>query len=151
LISSKFYADDNYGLGMEFFDKVAYVASLERAQRNDFYQLLEQQLKMEKAGELTPEAWEWRSEVAGKRDRGEQDEEAEANYYRAAETDSLGIYMASLFTDIFYEDLFDERDSFPALPADMLAERVRTLERMFPPNRGFSLQLVRQRQRRGNR
>jgi hypothetical protein len=148
LISLNFYTEDPYGLGMEFFDKVAYIASLERYSRDDFYQLLERQLDAEKGGELTPEAWEWRTEVKEKRQRGERDSEAEANYQRAAETDSLGIYMASLYTDVFYEDLFDDNDSFVPVPPDILYERVRALERLFPPNRGYSLQVIRQRPRR---
>jgi hypothetical protein len=56
--------------------------------------------------------------------------------------------MASLFTDVFYEDLFDEHENFVPLNAEMLYERVRVLERQSPANRGYSLQIVRQRARR---
>lgn len=147
LISLKFYEDDRYGLAMEFFDKVAYIATLETAERTDFQELLERQLA-QPGGELTPEAAEWRSEVESRRAKSEPDPEVEANYRRAAETDALGVYMAALFTDVFFEDLFDQAEHQNPLPPDALYERVRTLERLYPPNRGYSLQIVRQRPRR---
>ena len=148
LISLNFYAEDMYGLAMEFFDKIAYVAALENPDRQDYRELLEKQLAAEKAGELTPEAWEWRTETLTRRRDESLDPETESNYQRAAEADALGVYMASLFTDIFYEDLVADHDGFTPLPADQLYERVRTLERLYPPNRGYSLQIVRQRPRR---
>lgn len=148
LISLNFYSDDSYGLAMEFFDKVAYIAALDPSPRNDFYELLDQQLRNEKGGELTPEAWEWRTSVLEQRAKDEPDQEAELNYRRAAETDALGVYMASLYTDVFYEDLFDGEENLVPIPPELLYERVRILERLFPPARGYSFQIVRQRPRR---
>lgn len=150
LISLRFYQDDRYGLAMEFFDKIAYIAAMEPAAQNDFYQLLDQQLAGAQNGELTPEANEWRREAQKRREGGSADRETEQNYRRAAETDSLGIYMASLFTDVFYEDLAEDAGG-PALPPDSLYERMRVLERLYPPNRGYSLQIVRQRPRKSTR
>lgn len=150
LISLRFYQDDRYGLAMEFFDKIAYIAALEPAGREDFYELLHQQLAAPQGGELTPEANEWRKEAVKSRDGQPLDTEAELNYRRAAETDSLGIYMAALFTDVFYEDLTEDAGG-PPLPPGSLYERVRALERLYPPNRGYSLQIVRQRQRKSSR
>ncbi|MGH9519231.1 MAG: hypothetical protein ACRD2D_06255 [Terriglobales bacterium] len=146
LISLRFYEHDGYGLAMEFFDKIAYLASLEDDPRPDFGQLLRRERETSKPGELTPEAWEWRQGL----------EEADAslaaeplrNYQRAAEADTLGLYMASLYTDVFYEDLFESEPAFPVLDAEQTYERVRTAERLFPPNRGYSLQIIRQRPRR---
>lgn len=146
LISLRFYEDDRYGLAMELFDKVAYIASLEPPPRPDFDELLERQLD-QAGGELTPETADWRAELRKLRAKGAPDPEAEANYRRAAETDALGVYMCALFTDVFYEDLIEEENAAP-LPPDALYQRVRTLERLYPPNRGYSLQVVRQRPRR---
>ncbi|MGH9534779.1 MAG: hypothetical protein ACRD2E_07975 [Terriglobales bacterium] len=150
LISLQFYQDDRYGLAMEFFDKIAYIAALEPASREDFYLLLAQQLERTPGGELTPEANEWRREAVKAREAGQPDAESELNYRRAAETDSLGIYMAALFTDVFFEDLSEDAGG-PALPPEGLYERVRVLERLYPPNRGYSLQIVRQRARKNAR
>ena len=150
LISLRFYQDDRYGLAMEFFDKIAYIAAMEPATQPDFYQLLDQQLAAPQNGELTPEANEWRREAQKRREGGSADRETEQNYRRAAETDGLGVYMASLFTDVFYEDLAEDAGG-PALPPDGLYERMRVLERLYPPNRGYSLQIVRQRPRKSMR
>ncbi len=147
-VSERFYQGDSYGLAMEFFDKVAYLAALQRFERDDFYRLLRSQAASDKGGELTPEAYEWRQELAKMRNGGDPDTEVRLSYERAAETDALGVYMASLFTDVFYEDLVDTEEALKPLPPEQLYERVRTLERLFPPNRGFSLQIVRQRTRR---
>ena len=150
IISLKFYENDGYGLAMEFFDKIAYVASLAEEQRDDFYRLLERQMRDERSGELTPEAAEWRREVIEQRGRGEAAEESLTNYHRAAETDALGVYMAALFTDVFFEDLFDDEESTPPILPEQFYDRVRTLERLYPANRGYSLQVVRQRPRRSS-
>lgn len=146
LISLQFYEDDRYGLAMELFDKVAYIASLEPPARSDFDELLNRALD-QPGGELTPETEDWRAEARKLRSKGAPDPEVESNYRRAAETDALGVYMCALFTDVFYEDLIDEAHANPLSP-DALYERVRVLERLYPPNRGYSLQVVRQRPRR---
>lgn len=150
VISLKFYEMDSYGLAMEFFDKIAYVASLQTEERDDFYRLLERHLREEQGGEMTPEAFEWRKELLQQRRRGDVSEETQTNYRRAAETDALGIYMASLYTDVFYDDLFDDDEALTPLAPDQFYERVRTLERLYPANRGYSLQIVRQRARRSS-
>ncbi|MGH9481624.1 MAG: hypothetical protein ACRD1L_05980 [Terriglobales bacterium] len=146
LISLQFYEHDSYGLAMEFFDKVAYLSALEPDAQGEFAQVLRRQLDSSKAGELTPEAWEWRTGLAEA--SAEAKPEAWLNYQRAAETDALGLYMAALYTDIFYEDLFEPNPGYPALAPDLVYERVRAAERLYPANRGFSLQIVRQRPRR---
>ena len=145
LISLNFYEHDSYGLAMEFFDKTAYLATLESPGGDDFDDLLRRQLTAGKPGELTPEAWEWREGAAKE---GNAQGESWLNYRRAAETDALGLYTASLYTDVFYEDLFEDEPGFPPLEADRVYERVRAVERIYPPNRGYSLQIVRQRPRR---
>lgn len=151
VISLQFYQHDSYGLAMEFFDKIAYVASRQAEERDDFYRLLERQLRDDHGGEMTPEAFAWRKELLQQRQRGEAAEEGETNYRRAAETDALGVYMASLFTDVFYEDLFDDgEEELTPLSPDHFYERVRTAERLYPANRGFGLQIVRQRARRSS-
>jgi len=146
LISLMFYEHDSYGLAMEFFDKVAYLAALEPDAREEFAQLLRRQIETGKPGEITAEAWEWRTGLAEANAAAQA--EAWQNYLRAAETDALGLYMASLYTDIFYEDLFETEPGFPPLSPDLVYERVRAAERLYPANRGFNLQIVRQRPRR---
>lgn len=146
LISLQYYEHDSYGLAMEFFDKIAYLAALEPDAREDFGQLLRQQLEAAKSGEITADAWEWRKGFAEASAAAQP--EAWQNYLRAAETDAMGLYMASLYTDIFYEDLFEAAPGFPPLAPELVYARVRAAERLYPANRGFNLQIVRQRPRR---
>ncbi|MGH9415229.1 MAG: hypothetical protein ACRD01_01240 [Terriglobales bacterium] len=146
LISLNFYEHDDYGLAMEFFDKVAYLAALDPDPREDFEQLLRRQMEQGKPGELTQETWEWRQALAEA--KPEAAAEAWRNYARAAQTDALGLYMAALYTDVFYEDLFEPGGAPPPLAPAPVAERVRLAERLYPANRGFNLQLVHQRPRR---
>ncbi|MGH9475513.1 MAG: hypothetical protein ACRD1C_04195 [Terriglobales bacterium] len=145
LISLRFYEHDTYGLAMEFFDKIAYLAALESPDGIDFEHLLRRQYDAGKAGELTPEAWEWRTAFAEA--KPDAAEEAWRNYRKSAEADALGLYMASMFTDIFYEDLFEPDSGFPALDPALVHERVRSVEHQYAANRGYSLQIVRQRPR----
>ncbi len=143
VISHQYYHDDMYGLAMEFFDKVAYVAALEESENDAaFAVLLEQQAA---PGELTPDAWGWRQELEKP---GGRNEENLINYRRTAFTDALGLYMAAMFMDVYYEDLFDTRDEFPALAPEPLQQRLRWMEKQYPPNRGFPFQVYRQRERR---
>lgn len=146
LISLKFYEHDTYGLAMEFFDKIAFLAAMESPDASDFESLLRRQFDAGKAGELTSEAWEWRT--AYNEGKAEDKLEAWRNYRRSAEADALGLYMASMFTDIFYEDLFESEPGFPPLDPAQVHERVRSVEHLYPANRGYSLQIVRQRPRR---
>lgn len=146
LVSLRFYEHDGYGLAMEFFDKIAYLASLEDDPRPDFAELLRRERAAGKPGELTPEAWEWRQGL--EEADAAQAAEAFRNYLRAAEADTLGLFMAALYTDVFYEDLFESEPQFPVLDPEQAYERVRAAERLFPPNRGYSLQIIRQRPRR---
>lgn len=145
LISLKFYEHDSYGLAMEFFDKVAYLAALESPDGGEFEQLLRRQYEAGPGGELTPEAWEWRTAYAEA--KAAASAEAWRNYRRSAEADAVGLYMASMFTDIFYEDLFEADPGFPPLDPAQVHERVRSVEHQYPANRGYSLQIVRQRAR----
>src|SRR6185312_8197023 len=123
------------------------LATLAQPQPTAFEELRRKQRAQGKPGELTHETWEWRSGLAEADPATEATAEAWSNYARAAETDAFGLYMASLYTDIFYEDLFDEEPGFPPLAPELVYERVRAAERLFPPNRGFSFQAVRRRPR----
>ncbi|MGH9466615.1 MAG: hypothetical protein ACRD1Y_04615 [Terriglobales bacterium] len=146
LISLKFYEHDSYGLAMEFFDKIAYLAALESPDSSEFESLLRRQMDSGKTGELTPEAWEWRTAHAEA--KPEAKEEAWRNYRRSAQADALGLYMAAMFTDIFYEDLFEPESGYPPLDPALVHDRVRSVEHLYPANRGYGLQIVRQRPRR---
>ena len=58
-----------------------------------------------------------------------------SKYFAAAFSDAISIYLLSLFLDVDYQDL-RERD-YPLLAPNALAERLRKITELFPPNPGF--------------
>ena len=72
-------------------------------------------------------------------EKGRIDEKAKSNFFEAAFSDALAIYMLSLTLDFNYTDL-RERE-YPLLAAPALAERLRHLATLFPPNPGYDFQI----------
>jgi hypothetical protein len=68
------------------------------------------------------------------------DERARKNFEESAFSDSLAIYMLSLALDFDYHDL-RERE-YPLLAAPALAERLRAVAGLFPPNIGYEFQIL---------
>lgn len=68
------------------------------------------------------------------------DEQARSAYFEAAFSDAIAIYMLSLALDFDYADL-RERE-YPLLAAPALAERLRHVARLFPPNPGYEFQVL---------
>ena len=72
-------------------------------------------------------------------DRSRIDERARTSFFEAAFSDALAIYMLSLTLDFNYTDL-RERE-YPLLAAPALAERLRHVAALFPPNAGYEFQI----------
>ena len=68
------------------------------------------------------------------------DEKAKTTYIHAAFADALAIYMLSLTLDFDYADL-RERE-YPLLASPALAERLRAVAALFPPNPGYQFQVL---------
>jgi hypothetical protein len=71
--------------------------------------------------------------------KGRIDEKAKSSFFEAAFSDALAIYMLSLTLDFNYTDL-RERE-YPLLAAHALAERLRHVAALFPPNPGYDFQI----------
>jgi hypothetical protein len=67
------------------------------------------------------------------------DEKAKTSFFEAAFSDALAIYMLSLTLDFNYTDL-RERE-YPLLAPPALAERLRHVAALFPPNPGYAFQI----------
>jgi hypothetical protein len=67
------------------------------------------------------------------------DERAKSSFFESAFSDALAIYMLSLTLDFNYTDL-RERE-YPLLAAPALAERLRHVAGLFPPNAGYDFQI----------
>ena len=67
------------------------------------------------------------------------DERAKTSFFESAFSDALAIYMLSLTLDFNYSDL-RERE-YPLLAAPALAERLRHVAALFPPNPSYDFQI----------
>jgi len=72
-------------------------------------------------------------------EKGRTDEKAKTSFFESAFSDALAIYMLSLTLDFNYTDL-RERE-YPLLAAPALAERLRHIAALFPPNPGYDFQI----------
>jgi hypothetical protein len=72
-------------------------------------------------------------------EKGRIDEKAKTSFFESAFSDALAIYMLSLTLDFNYTDL-RERE-YPLLAAPALAERLRHVAGLFPPNSGYDFQI----------
>ncbi len=68
------------------------------------------------------------------------DEKAKTAYFEAAFSDAIAVYLLSLTIDFDYADL-RERE-YPLLAAPALAERLRHVAQLFPPNSGYEFQIL---------
>jgi hypothetical protein len=83
-------------------------------------------------GETSLDAWEARKFATSP---GPDTEKYKNEYLAAAFADAISIYLLSLCLDVDYYDL-RERD-YPLLAPTPLAERLRKVAELFPPNGGF--------------
>ena len=124
--------DDKFSIAFEFYINVGH-AFVERAGvSRDFAELVWKQADSGIRGETSLDAWEARKQAAG---HSSDSEKHKNEYLAAAFSDAISIYLLSLFLDVDYQDL-RERD-YPLLAADALAERLRKINELFPPNPGY--------------
>lgn len=124
--------DDKFSVAFEFYINVGH-ALVERAGvSEDFAELAWKQVESGVRGETSLDAWEARKfATAG----GPNVEKYKNEFLAAAFSDAISIYLLSLCLDVDYYDL-RERD-YPLLAPSALAERLRKVAELFPPNPGF--------------
>ena len=143
---------DRFALAFEYFINVAHQFVEAVGVPENFADLAWSQVKADVRGETSQDAWESRRRA---RDRGRPhdstgpelvtesrehiDEKARTAYFEAAFSDALAVYMLSLTIDFDYTDL-RERE-YPLLAAPALAERLRHVAGMFPPNTGYEFEI----------
>jgi hypothetical protein len=128
--------DDKFSLAFEFYINVAH-AFVERAGvPDDFAEIAWKQVEERQRGETGLDAWEFRKAATS---LNGDTERAKNEYFSAAFSDAIAIYMLSTFTDVDYHDL-RERE-YPLLAANALAERLRKVAELFPANRGFEFNI----------
>ena len=124
--------DDKFSVAFEFFINVGH-AVVERAGVSQaFADLVWKQVEAGVKGETSLDAWETRKLATT---TGPNTEKYKNDYFAAAFSDAISIYLLSLFLDVDYFDL-RERD-YPLLAPSAMAERLKKVSELFPANPGF--------------
>src|ERR1700733_13112844 len=128
--------DDKFSVAFEFYINVGH-ALVERAGvSQNFADLAWQQVEAGVRGETSLDAWEARKQATA---HGPDAEKFKNEYLAASFADAISIYLLSLYLDVDYYDL-RERD-YPLLAPAPMAERLRKIAEIFPPNPGFEFNI----------
>src|SRR5450755_1263939 len=129
--------DDKFSVAFEFYINERH-ALVERAGvSQNFADLAWQQVESGVRGETSLDAWESRKFATAP---GPDVEKYKNEYLAASFADAISIYLLSLYLDVDYYDL-RERD-YPLLAPSALAERLRKIAELFPPNTGFEFAVL---------
>jgi hypothetical protein len=130
---------DRFALAFEFFINVGHAFVDAIGVPETFNQLVWAQALADVRGETSQDAWESRSVALTTNGKAEKidgkpiiDEKAKNSFLEAAFSDSVAIYQLSLSVDFDYSEL-RERE-YPLLAPQALAERLRLVAKLFPPN-----------------
>jgi hypothetical protein len=129
--------DDKFSVAFEFYINVGH-ALVERAGvSQDFSALAWSQVEAGVRGETSLDAWEARKLATS---GGPDVERYKNEYLEATFSDTISIYLLSMYLDVDYYDL-RERD-YPLLAPSALAERLRKVAELFPANQGFEFAVL---------
>ena len=132
--------NDRFSLAFEFFINVGHAFVGEVGVSDMFAELVWNQAVADVRGETSQDAWESRAAAIGSSEgvrdgKARIDEKAKSDYLEAAFSDAVAIYLLSLSVDFDYSEL-RERE-YPLLAPQALAERLRLVARLFPPNADY--------------
>jgi len=133
--------NDRFSLAFEFFINVGHAFVDEVGVSDNFAELAWNQAVADVRGETSMDAWESRSAALGGSDgtardgKARIDEKAKTDFLEAAFSDAVAIYLLSLSVDFDYSEL-RERE-YPLLAPQALADRLRLVARLFPPNADY--------------
>lgn len=130
---------DRFALAFEFLINVGHHFVDVVGVPQSFADLAWSQASTDVRGETSQDAWESRRRALDRSRGNEVDERAKTSYFESTFADALAIYMLSLTVDFDYADL-RERE-YPLLAAPALAERLRHVAEMFPPNAGYEFEI----------
>lgn len=130
-------SDDKFSVAFEFYINVGHAMVELAGLSHDFSELAWKQVEAGTRGETSLDAWEARKLAAA---NGPDAERCKNEYLEATFSDTISIYMLSLYLDVDYYDL-RERD-YPLLAPSALAERLRKVAELFPANAGFEFAIL---------
>jgi hypothetical protein len=124
--------DDKFSVAFEFYINVGHALVERIGVSQAFADLAWKQVEAGVRGETSLDAWEARKAATTP---GPDAEKYRNEYFAATFSDAISIYLLSLYLDVDYYDL-RERD-YPLLAPTPMAERLRKIAELFPPNHGF--------------
>ena len=124
--------DDKFSVAFEFYINVGHAVVERAGVSQSFAELAWKQAESDVRGETSLDAYELRKLATTP---GADAEKHKNDYLAASFADAISIYLLSLFIDVDYYDL-RERD-YPLLAPTALAERLRKIAELCPPNPGF--------------
>jgi hypothetical protein len=157
---------DRFAVAFEFYINAAHHFIEKAGVPESFMRLVWSQAESGVRGETSQDAWEYRLNALGEPGAGSSgsrtsirarrlraasrqteqtsvqrpiDEKARVDYLRAAFADAMAIYLLSLALDFEYSEL-RERE-YPLLAAPALAERLRHVAQIFPPDAGVEFSI----------
>src|SRR5258707_11928905 len=128
--------DDKFSVAFEFYINVGHALVEKAGVSQNFADLAWQQVESGVRGETSLDAWESRKFATS---HGADAEKFKNEYLAASFADAISIYLLSLYLDVDYHDL-RERD-YPLLAPAAMAERLRKIAEIFPPNPGFEFNI----------
>ncbi len=136
---------DRFSLAFELFINVGHAFVDETGVPESFSELVWNQAVADVRGETSQDAWESRAQaLGGGQNKGHDsrqriDEKAKTDYLEAAFSDAIAIYLLSLSVDFDYSEL-RERE-YPLLAPQALADRLRLVAQLFPPNADYEFSI----------
>ena len=133
--------NDRFSLAFELFINVGHAFVDEAGVSESFAELAWNQAVADVRGETSQDSWESRALALGAGDgstrdgRPRIDEKAKTDFLEAAFSDAVAIYLLSLSVDFDYSEL-RERE-YPLLAPQALADRLRLIAGLFPPNADY--------------
>jgi len=130
--------DDKFSVAFEFYINVGHAFVEQAGLSQDFADVVWRQAERNARGETSLDASDFRRQALLRGEDGQLgrvDEKAKFEYLKATFADSVAIYLLSLNMDVDYYDLREREYSLLAPAA--LAERLRKIAELFPPNPGF--------------
>jgi hypothetical protein len=131
--------EDKFSIAFEFYINVAHAFVDKAGMSPEFAELVWKQAAASVRGETSLDASEFRK-LAFNEPSDRVDEKAKSDYAAATFSDAIAIYMLSLYLDVDYYEL-RERE-YPLLTPSALAERLKKVAEIFPPNPGSQFDIV---------
>ena len=128
--------DDKFSVAFEFYINIGHAVVELAGISQPFAELVWKQVEAGARGETSLDAWESRKLATTP---GPDAEKYKNEYFAATFADAISIYLLSLFIDVDYYDL-RERD-YPLLAPTQMAERLRKVAELFPPNPGYEFNI----------